>query len=185
MELPRKFLSHSQEWGDEPALALESLGLAYVQVGVENTFEALAGYINLLELGRSGNGAEESELTDYRELADFVTRWINSGDITLESEFKPSEPPVLTEDITTDSSPQERQRVLRETLQAIRKEYELAFGRYKEQAAVSLNALSLPPYWPSMYWLIDTALGQLVEKLMAPSGDSAVQKRQNSKFLPQ
>jgi hypothetical protein len=70
-------------------------------------------------------------------------------------------------------------------LQAIRKEYELAFGRYKEQAAVSLNALSLPPYWPSMYWLIDTALGQLVEKLMAPSGDSAVQKRQNSKFLPQ
>ena len=185
MELPKKFLSHSQEWGDEPALALESLGLAYVQVGVENTFEALAGYINLLELGRSGSGAEESELTDYRELADFVTRWINSGDITLESEFKPSEPPVLTEDLTTDSSPQERQRVLRETLQAIRKEYELAFGRYKEQAAVSLNALSLPPYWPSMYWLIDTALGQLVDKLVAPSGDMAVQKRQNSKFLPQ
>jgi|688.fasta_scaffold25238_4 hypothetical protein len=185
MELPKKFLSHSQEWGDEPALALESLGLAYVQVGVENTFEPLAGYINLLELGRSGNGAEESELTDYRELADFVTRWIDSGDVSLESEFKPSEPPVLTEDLTTDSTPQDRQRVLRETLQAIRKEYGLAFDRYKEQAAVSLNVLSLPPYWPSMYWLIDTALGQLVEKLVASSGETTVQKRQNSKFLPQ
>ena len=185
MELPKKFLSHSQAWGDEPALALESLGLAYVQVGVENTFEALAGYINLLELGRSGSGAEESELTDYRELADFVTRWINSGDITLESEFKPSEPPVLTEDLLTDSSPQDRQRVLKETLQAIREQYEIAFGEYKELVAGSSNALSLPPYWPSMYWLIDTALGQLIEKLAASPGDSAVQKRQNSKFLPQ
>jgi hypothetical protein len=92
---------------------------------------------------------------------------------------------VLTEDLTTDSTPQDRQRVLRETLQAIRKEYGLAFDRYKEQAAVSLNVLSLPPYWPSMYWLIDTALGQLVEKLVASSGETTVQKRQNSKFLPQ
>lgn len=184
MELPKKFLSRSQAWGDEPALALESLGLAYVQVGVENTFEPLAGYINLLELGRSGSGAE-TELTDYKELADFVTKWINTGMITLESEFKPSEPPVLTEDLLTDSSPQDRQRVLRETLQAIRKQYELAFGQYKEQVATSLNALSLPPYWPSMYWLIDTALGQLVEKLVATSGDTTVQKRQNRNFLPQ
>lgn len=185
MELPKKFLSRSQAWGDEPALALESLGLAYMQVGVENTFEPLAGYINLLELGRSGSGAEENELTDYRELADFVTTWINDGVITLESEFKPSEPPVLTEDLIFGSTSEDRQRVLRETLQAIRKEYELAFGRYKEQVAVSMNALSLPPYWPSMYWLIDTALDQLIEKLVAPSGDTVVQKHQHSKFLPQ
>jgi hypothetical protein len=167
MELPKKFLSHSEDWGDEPALALESLGLAYVQVGVENTFEALAGYMNLLELGRSGSGAEDEELTDYKKLADFVTSWINTGVITLESKYEPSEPPVLDEDLTADSTPQERQRVLRETLQAIRKKYEKEFGEYKEKAAVSLNALSLPPYWPSMYWLIDTALGQLVEKLVA------------------
>ncbi len=167
MELPKKFLSHSEDWGDEPALALESLGLAYVQVGVENTFEALAGYMNLLELGRSGSGAEDEELTDYKKLADFVTSWINTGVITLESKYEPSEPLVLDEDLTADSTPQERQRVLRETLQAIRKKYEKEFGEYKEKAAVSLNALSLPPYWPSMYWLIDTALGQLVEKLVA------------------
>ena len=185
MELPKKFLSHSQEWGDEPALALESLGLAYVQVGVDNSFEALAGYINLLELGRSGNGAEESELADYREIADFVSNWIKTGVITLPSEAKPSEPPVLTEVLTTDSTPQERQRVLKETLQAIREQYEIAFGEYKELVAGSSNALSLPPYWPSMYWLIDTALGQLIEKLAVSPGDSAVQKRQNSKFLPQ
>ena len=184
MELPKKFLSHSQAWGDEPALALESLGLAYVQVGVENTFEALAGYINLLELGRSGDGAEEAELTDYRVLGDFVTRWINTGVITLESEYKPSVPPELTEDLTADSTSQDRKTEIYDPGGQHRKEYGLAFGRYKEQAAVSLNALSLPPYWPSMYWLIDTALGQLVERLDTPSG-TAVQRRQNSKFLPQ
>jgi hypothetical protein len=57
-------------------------------------------------------------------------------------------------------------------LQAIRKEYGLAFDRYKEQAAVSLNVLSLPPYWPSMYWLIDTALGQLIKKLVPTPEES-------------
>jgi hypothetical protein len=172
MELPKKFLSHSDDWGDEPALVLESLGLAYVQVGLENTFEALAGYINLLELGRSGSGLQQGDLSDYAELADFVTSWINSGAINLESEFKSSEPLVLNEDVKADSTPRERQRVLWETLQATRKKYETEFAKYKEKTAISSNALSLAPYWPSMYWLIDTALGQLIKKLVPTPEES-------------
>jgi hypothetical protein len=172
MELPKKFLSHSDDWGDEPALVLESLGLAYVQVGLENTFEALAGYINLLELGRSGSGLQQGDLSDYAELADFVTSWINSGAINLESEFKSSEPLILNEDVKADSTPRERQRVLWETLQATRKKYETEFAKYKEKTAISSNALSLAPYWPSMYWLIDTALGQLIKKLVPTPEES-------------
>jgi hypothetical protein len=57
-------------------------------------------------------------------------------------------------------------------LQATRKKYETDFAIYKEKTAISSNALSLAPYWPSMYWLIDTALGQLIKKLVPAPEES-------------
>jgi hypothetical protein len=166
-ELPRILLSNSSEWGDEPALVLESLGLAYVDVGLENSLEPLAGYINLLELGRSGTGASDGLLSDYASLADYVTNWIQSGTLELASGFNDFADMDLPESIIgVDAAT--RQRVLLEALKTELKKYQDEYSTYLLRIKTNSNELSSAPYWPSMFWLIETSLKQLIKKLSEP-----------------
>jgi hypothetical protein len=164
-ELPRVFLSNSSEWGDEPAVVLESLGLAYVEVGVMNNLEPLAGYINLLELGRSGNGASDGLLSDYSTLADYAYKWIKTGVLELSSGFTQFAEMEIGGQL---SDPVARQRSLCESLEAELAKYQEEYAAYVVQAKGNANVLSSAPYWPSMFWLIETSLKQLIDQLKKP-----------------
>lgn len=169
-DLPKVLLSSSNSWGDDPAVILESLGLAYVDVGVENSLEPLAGYINLFELGRPGltdrmDRRVEGTISDYSLVGDFVDRWIQSGDCGLESGVDMSQYSLVA-----GVTPDERRQNLVETLQKIRDKYGQLLDEYDSATLIEANALTLPPYWPSMHGLIDKALEQLIEAIRPSDG---------------
>jgi len=169
-DLPRVLLSSSNAWGDEPAVILESLGLAYVDVGVENSLEPLAAYINLFELGRPGStdrmdGNSPETISDYSPVGDFVDRWIQGGDCGLESGVNMSQYSLVS-GVTAD----ERRQNLVETLQKIRDKYGQLLVEYDSGTLIEANALTLPPYWPSMHGLIDKALEQLIAAIRPSDG---------------
>jgi hypothetical protein len=163
-ELPKVLLSTSEAAGDEPAIVLESLGLAYVEVGVVNSLEPLAGYINMLELGRSGAALEDGLLSDYEQLADYVQVWIETGEITLGSGF--SDPVAKAWDSSVElGTPAGRRSALKSSLEAELKMYQDEYPKYVTRALDNANYLTSAPYWPSMFWLIETSLSQLIKKL--------------------
>jgi hypothetical protein len=165
-ELPEVFLSNSSAWGDAPAVALESLGLAYVEVGRKNNLEPLAGYINLLELGRSGNAAPDGLLSDYTTLADYASNWIETGKLELSSGFTEFAAMEIGEYLP---DPDDRRRALRESLEADLVKYQEGYAAYMAQVKANANVLSSAPYWPSMFWLIETSLTQLISRLHKPA----------------
>lgn len=163
-ELPRAFLTNSTRPEDQPAIVLESLGLAYVEVGQRNNLEPLAGYINMLELGRGGIGERNGLLSDYESLADYVTNWINTGKMELESGFKGFVSMDLVETPNADDA-SERRRILKASLQADLDNYQEQYAAYVTKVRANANSLSTAPYWPSMYWSIETSLKQLIGAL--------------------
>ncbi len=77
-EFPSSFLSKRAVSGDELPLALEALGLAYVDVSTTGTLRPLDAYCALRDLGRSG---PEAPLYTYEELHPDLLAWLNSGTI--------------------------------------------------------------------------------------------------------
>jgi hypothetical protein len=181
-ELPRVLLSSSDKWGDEPAVVLESMGLAYAGVGVENSLEPLAAYINLFELGRSGvtdrmDGTASDNLSDYRSLGDFVVNWIENGSCALESGV------VMDEHCLVEGTdPDSRRSNLAQMLRSIRESYDNEKTRHDAEIMANDNALTLPPYWPSLHPLIDKALEQLINAISPTAGAGG--PKGAAQFLP-
>jgi len=171
--LPAIPLSTSNKWGDEPAVILESLGLAYVEVAAQNSLEPLKGYINLLELGKEGNGLG-LELSSYGEISDYVTTWVRTGTVTLSGRFKPQREPLISVS-GADQPTQARYTALADALTDMKTQYAHDLADYGDLINQSPNALGATPLWPSMYSLIDAALGQILAALMriGDFGDSS------------
>jgi hypothetical protein len=163
-ELPKVLLSTSEAAGDEPAIVLESLGLAYVEVGVANSLEPLAGYINMLELGRGGAAPDDGLLSDYDQIADYVQVWIETGELTLGSGFSNPVDKAWDSSMELDT-PAGRRSALKSSLEAELKMYQDEYPKYVTRVMDNANYLTSTPYWPSMFWLIETSLSQLIKKL--------------------
>lgn len=162
--LPSIPLSTSNKWGDEPAVILESLGLAYVEVAAQNSLEPLKGYVNLLELGKEGNGLG-LQLGSYDEIGDYVMSWIRTGAVSLSGRFKPQRDPIINGDRSAQTA-ENRHDLLVKALTDMKSQYASDLATYKDSIQDSPNALGATPLWPSMYSLIDAALGQVLAALI-------------------
>lgn len=159
--LPAIPLSRSSAWGDAPALVMESLGLAYVEVGVRNNVEPLDGYVNLLELGKEGDGSTAT-LGVYGTVGDFVSTWIRAGEVRIAKGVSPRSPkPKLAQAAT----PEDRYEALVQHFSNLRSKYAKAFAMYESDFEQSPDILGTTPLWPSMHDLISAALGQLLSAL--------------------
>lgn len=168
--LPAQTLSSSQAWGDQPALVLESLGLAYVEVGVENNLDPLAGYIHLLELGKEGNGLS-SGLAVYRTPSDYVVEWARTGKVRVADGFEPLRGPRVKVE-TPSPGFQDRIDALIAHLESRRSRYARDLARYERSVAESKDDLGRAPLWPSLHDPIKAALTQLIGALTALRNES-------------
>jgi hypothetical protein len=166
--LPGILLTDSSEYGDNIARMLEALGLAYVEVGIRNNLEPLGGYVNLLDLGRSGDG-EGAGVNSYRVAADYAEHWIKQG--TLPSSVGASKrvlTPITRIKITGvaegASADDRRDAVVRE-LQTIKDKYAKRYREYLEELDESVNVLSSPPLWISMSGMINSSLDQIINSI--------------------
>ena len=168
--LPGTLLTDSSEYGDNVARMLESLGLAYVEVGVRNNLEPLGGFVNLLDLGRSGDG-EGAGINSYRVAADYAEHWILKG--SLPSAVSASKR-VLTpisrikiSGVEEGASPEERRNAVIRELESIKEKYAKRYREYLVELDESVNVLSSPPLWISMYDMIKSSLDQIINSINA------------------
>jgi hypothetical protein len=147
---------------------LEALGLAYVEVGVRNNLEPLGGYVNLLDLGRSGDG-EGAGVSRYQVAADFVEHWIQRG--TLPSSVGASKrvlTPISRIKITgveENASPEDRRNAVIRELETIKEKYAKRHREYMMELDESVNVLSSPPLWISMAGMINSSLDQIINAI--------------------
>jgi len=174
--LPHVLLTDSSEYGDNIAKILEALGLAYVEVGVRNNLEPLGGYVNLLDLGRSGDG-DGAGVNAYRGLADYMQHWVLNGTLpTAVGSTKRVLNPISSikiNGLTDNSSKIERQRALVLEFETFKSKYAKHYREYLIELDLSKNVLSSPPLWISMYGMIDTSLDQLINAVNAIEIDGA------------
>ena len=189
--LPNVFLTESSEYGDNIAKILEALGLAYVEVGVLNDVGPLGGYVNLLDLGRSGNG-EGAGVNAYRPLADYMEHWVREGTLptavgSTKRVLKPISP-IMIKGVDDNSSDIERQGALALEFETLKSRYANRYQEYLTELDLSKNVLSSPPLWISMYEMIDTSLDQLIGAVnaieLAGSQISSANAKDNGDYNP-
>lgn len=163
-KLPRTTLSTSPAWGDQPALVLESLGIAYVEVGIQNNLEPLLGFVHLLELGKEGDGLS-STLGTYSRLADYVVEWIRTGNVKTPEGFIPERGPRLKTDVAL-LTPHDRVTALIDHLESRRARYRREFAQYESSTRESVDGLGRAPLWPSLNEPIIGALTQIIDSLI-------------------
>jgi hypothetical protein len=163
--LPRTLLSDSYEEGDNIARMLESLGLAYVEVGVVNNLGPLGGFVNLLDLGRAGNGLGAG-LNSYGTVADYLEEWVKNGQfatvVPASHRVLNSISGVNVDGVTEESKAEERREALVAEFVTCKDFYAGRYRQYLIDLDESVNVLSSPPLWISMYSMIDTSLDQLI-----------------------
>lgn len=181
-ELPREFLSDSAHEGDNLAKILESLGLAYVEVGVVNNLQPLNGFVNLLDLGRAGDGTG-AELNKYASAADFLTQWVTDGKFDEKVPTTHRVLPatnVLIDGVDVNSTAEDRRLALVNQFSFFKNFYAQGYGKHLEDVDDSVNALSSPPLWISMYPMIDTSLDQLITAVQNISVNGVAQNTGSS-----
>lgn len=189
-DLPNEFLSDSSHDGDSIAQVLESLGLAYVEVGIFNNLQPLGGFVNLLDLGRAGDG-NGSGLNSYDFASDFLTQWVSHGKFASSVQATHRVLPnsgFVVDAIDENSSADERRDALVDQFSFFKNFYAKGYGKHLDDLGGSVNVLSSPPLWISMYPMIDTSLDQLISAVQsipvsgAAQIDSAIPNSGRRKF---
>jgi hypothetical protein len=166
---PEHFLSPHEQWGDMPAVILESLGLAFVEVCRRDDLKSLDAYIALRDIGREGKGGGD-QLLRYSEVSSLISEWIFDGVVKLESGAElfasvlpPSKP---------GEGPAERKTVILDILEnELFAGYAKRKADYDRETSLNANLRSLTPLWPSLWGQIETALNQLIEAVRSVEVD--------------
>ncbi|MAG68710.1 MAG: hypothetical protein CL471_00180 [Acidobacteria bacterium] len=137
-DFPFPFLSRRTIAGDELALVLEALGLAYVDVSTTGTLSPLAAYCALRDLGRSG---PDASLYTYNELHPDLQTWLNTG--------------VISDGIADSPLPSggEREERLASFIEIVRESrgnYEREWELVRSNSLKNRTALSSAPPWTGL-----------------------------------
>jgi hypothetical protein len=159
-KFPDFFLSPLEQWGDIPAVVLESLGLAYVEVCRADNLRSLDAYIALRNAGQEGDGTGD-QILRYSDASHLLVSWIFDGKIALQSGatlFKSA----LSEE-AQNSGPVERKAAILNILEnVLLKKYAALKVKYDQDTELDPNLRSLTPLWPSLWPQIEIALNQLI-----------------------
>ena len=134
---------------------LEALGLAYVEVAERGSLEPLAAYVQLLDLGRSGDRG----ILHYDSLNPRLAQWIESGrpDRFILTGMSPAWLADLAEPATWQDRAEAVARVLEDTWNGYDKEY----AGLKQDWDMNHGKLSRAPLWTGLWPLIGQELQRL------------------------
>ena len=149
-EFPYPFLSRGIGASDRLPLALEALGLAYVDVSTTGTLRPLDAYCTLRNLGRS---SPDASLYTYYELHPDLVTWLETGTITGSIVE-----PVFNE----GDDPEGRVALLMNTVQASLTSYQEAWDTERDKWTKNPISLSGPPQWTGLWKQIHRAHQQLL-----------------------
>ena len=152
-QFPYPTLSPSK--GDHLATLLESLALAYVQVGVDDNIEPLKPYVLLRNLGTSTQGRS---LLYWGELNDCCNAWLRHGEVPGSNPKLMLSPPASANGLSTS----ERRRLAVEELKTIKKSYEDDYKIWRLEVDAGPTRLGQSPLWPSMWHAMERSLIQLI-----------------------
>jgi len=140
---------------DNLASLLESLALAYVQVGIEDNVEPLYPYVLLRKLGTS---AEGRSLSYWGELNELTKDWLNSGTVRGSR----AELMLCPQAAGDGMGVSERRVAAAMELQSIQVDYAEDYSIWLREVEASPSRLGERPLWPSMWNGIDRSLKQLI-----------------------
>jgi hypothetical protein len=170
-KFPEHFLSPHEQWGDIPAVILESLGLAYVEVCRRDDLRSLDAYIALRDIGREGSG-QGDQLLRYSEASNLISHWIFDGKVEVQSGARLFEGALP--DLGNDATPAERKTAILDVLEnKLLAEYARRKAEYDRTTSLDPNLRSLTPLWPSLWEPIQTALRQMIEAVKSLEVDSS------------
>jgi hypothetical protein len=147
----------SPSTNDNLASILESLALAYVQVGVDDAIDPLYPYVLLRKLGTN----QGRSLTYWGELNEICIKWLNEGKVPgSRAEF-------MLDPKTADSAMDltARRKAALETFSTMKVDYERDYKIWKQEVDASPTRLGLTPVWPSMWGAIERSLTQIIGTL--------------------
>ena len=140
---------------DNLASLLESLALAYVQVGVDDDIEPLYPYVILRRLGTSAPGRS---LLYWGELNDLCKLWLKTGKVPGSDAQLMLAPEAAAEGL----SQVERQAIVGEALKTNLEGYATQYKKWKLEVDASPSRLGEPPLWPSMWPVLERSIRQLM-----------------------
>ena len=154
---PFPYPTLSPSVNDNLASILESLALAYVQVGVDDAIDPLYPYVLLRKLGTN----QGRSLTYWGELNEICTTWLTEGKVPgSRAEF-------MLNPQTANAAMDVKGR--REAALAIfikmKEDYAKDYRIWKQEVDASPTRLGMTPVWPSMWEAIERSLTQLIGTL--------------------
>ncbi|MCY4629324.1 MAG: hypothetical protein OXE75_00310 [bacterium] len=134
---------------------LEALGLAYVEVAERGSLEPLEAYVQLLDLGKSGDRG----ILHYDSLNDRLARWIESGrrDPCALAGMSPVSLAGLSEEATW----QDRAKAVAGVLDEVCSGYETEYAKLEQDWNMNPGKLSRAPLWTGLWPLIGEELQRL------------------------
>ncbi len=151
---PYPLLSQIIDNDDTLACVLETLGLAYIEVGAIDSLTPLDAYKELRDLGLAGDGRAKIDLYEYDEPSHALQRWIDNGRIGER----------LVDPLLRDSgsqTPDERAQRLSELFEEARSDFGTRYDTETRKWAQDAKHLSRAPRWTGLWQHMGKALEQL------------------------
>lgn len=140
---------------DNLASLLESLALAYVQVGVDDSIDALYPYVLLRRFGTSAHGRS---LLNWGKLNELCLTWLRDGSVPGSQVER-----MLTPEVADQSMSMDQRRVaVVKFLTKERGDFASDYKKWRQDVDARPAELGQPPLWPSMWSGINRSLAQLI-----------------------
>jgi len=159
-EFPYPYLSPESGHLDRLPLALEALGLAYVQVSLDGHLEPLSAYCELRDLGRSVPGGG---LYNYESLHPALEEWIADGSV---------KGTITDPALDPSGGPTERIDNLLEVIKSNQDQYLQDMDRERLKWERVPSSLSGPPQWTGLWRVISEELRKIHDAAQAKGNET-------------
>ena len=154
---PFPYPTLSPSVNDNLASILESLALAYVQVGVDDAIDPLYPYVLLRKLGTN----QGRSLTYWGELNEICATWLTEGKVPgSRAEFM-----LNPQTANAAMDVKGRREAALATFIKMKEDYAKDYRIWKQEVDASPTRLGMTPVWPSMWEAIERSLTQLIGTL--------------------
>jgi hypothetical protein len=168
VRFPDVTLTSPMEVRDQLPVILESLPLAYAEVGTVSSLEPLSGYQALRDLGCSVPGGLNL-IYQYTAPHPTLQQWIKTGQVP-KADLIPNYPGPRVDIVATTES--ERREKLATFLKDSVDGYNKKLDEYFHRAKGDPSVLGNPPLWPSLSGEILKALEAIKGAVAAPADSS-------------
>jgi hypothetical protein len=165
---PDEFLSSSANPKDQLPIVLESLSLAYAEVGNQSSLNPLHAFIALRDYGRT-NPQLDPKILEYSACNPVIKHWIDTGSIPNQDRLNQYK--GARHEIQGGTAPERIVKTVK-FIETIASDYSNLWESHIPQIAANPSKMSSAPFWPELYGDIQAALLELRSAISALASDS-------------